>query len=145
MLFRQLFDKTSSTFTYVIASAIGREAVVIDPVLENVEKYIEEELHFESKKENPAIQVLTIPSNLENQQIAVTIEGAESETWFDVSMYPLKQKPNPKDIDFDFDWLFTNSGGEENYHFAVSKLALVDTHEAVAQLVSWSNPIETDQ
>jgi len=41
MLFRQLFDKTSSTFTYVIASAIGREAVVIDPVLENVELYIQ--------------------------------------------------------------------------------------------------------
>jgi len=40
MLFRQLFDKTSSTYTYLIASAKGREALIIDPVLENVEKYI---------------------------------------------------------------------------------------------------------
>ena len=40
MLFRQLFDNTSSTFTYLIASAKGREALIIDPVLENVERYI---------------------------------------------------------------------------------------------------------
>jgi glyoxylase-like metal-dependent hydrolase (beta-lactamase superfamily II) len=40
MIFRQLFDKTSSTYTYIIASAKGREAIIIDPVLENVETYI---------------------------------------------------------------------------------------------------------
>jgi glyoxylase-like metal-dependent hydrolase (beta-lactamase superfamily II) len=40
MLFRQLFDKTSSTYTYLVASAKGREALIIDPVLENVDKYI---------------------------------------------------------------------------------------------------------
>ena len=40
MLFRQLFDKSSSTFTYMIASAKGREGLIIDPVLENVEQYI---------------------------------------------------------------------------------------------------------
>jgi sulfur dioxygenase len=41
MLFRQLFDKTSSTYTYLIASAKGREALIIDPVLENVERYVQ--------------------------------------------------------------------------------------------------------
>ena len=40
MIFRQLFDKISSTYTYLIASAAGREALIIDPVLENVEQYI---------------------------------------------------------------------------------------------------------
>ncbi|MDC3355459.1 MBL fold metallo-hydrolase [Candidatus Pelagibacter sp.] len=40
MIFKQLFDKHSSTYTYVIASANGREALIIDPVLENVEIYI---------------------------------------------------------------------------------------------------------
>ena len=40
MLFRQLFDKTSSTYTYLIASTKGREALIIDPVLENIEQYI---------------------------------------------------------------------------------------------------------
>ena len=41
MLFRQLFDTNSSTFTYLIASTKCREALIIDPVLENVNKYID--------------------------------------------------------------------------------------------------------
>ena len=40
MIFKQLFDKKSSTYTYLIASAKGREAIIIDPVLENVDEYI---------------------------------------------------------------------------------------------------------
>jgi len=40
MLFRQLFDKKSSTYTYLVSSGIGREALIIDPVLENVNHYI---------------------------------------------------------------------------------------------------------
>jgi len=40
MIFKQEFDTKSSTYTYIIASAKGREAVIIDPVIENVESYI---------------------------------------------------------------------------------------------------------
>ena len=40
MIFKQVFDKKSSTYTYLIASSKGREALIIDPVLENVEEYI---------------------------------------------------------------------------------------------------------
>ena len=40
MIFRQLFDKISNTYTYLIATAKSREALIIDPVLENVERYI---------------------------------------------------------------------------------------------------------
>ena len=40
MFFKQVFDTKTSTYTYLIASAKGREAVIIDPVLENVENYI---------------------------------------------------------------------------------------------------------
>jgi len=40
MIFKQVFDKKSSTYTYLIASAKGREAVIIDPVIENVDSYI---------------------------------------------------------------------------------------------------------
>jgi len=39
MIFKQIFDKKSSTYTYLIASAKGREALIIDPVLENVNEY----------------------------------------------------------------------------------------------------------
>ena len=40
MFFKQVFDTKTSTYTYLIASAKGREALIIDPVLENVENYI---------------------------------------------------------------------------------------------------------
>tara|TARA_B100001027_G_scaffold57905_1_gene39100 strand:- start:188 stop:868 length:681 start_codon:yes stop_codon:yes gene_type:complete len=40
MIFKQVFDQKSSTYTYIIASAEGREALIIDPVLDNVEDYI---------------------------------------------------------------------------------------------------------
>ena len=40
MILKQVFDQKSSTYTYLIASSKGREALIIDPVLENVNKYI---------------------------------------------------------------------------------------------------------
>ena len=40
MIFKQVFDTKSSTYTYLLASAKGREAVIIDPVIENVHEYI---------------------------------------------------------------------------------------------------------
>mgnify|MGYP005714495013 FL=1 len=40
MIFKQVFDNKSSTYTYLIASAKGREAVIIDPVIENVDSYL---------------------------------------------------------------------------------------------------------
>ena len=49
MIFRQLFDKVSSSYTYIIASTKGREALIIDPVLENVETYIKLLKEFDLK------------------------------------------------------------------------------------------------
>jgi len=40
MIFRQLFDNISSTYTYLIASRHGAEALIIDPVLEKIDHYI---------------------------------------------------------------------------------------------------------
>ena len=40
MIFKQLFDSKSSTYTYLISSGKGREALIIDPVIENVSEYI---------------------------------------------------------------------------------------------------------
>ena len=41
MIFKQLFDQKSSTYTYLIASSKGREALIIDPVIENVNQYVQ--------------------------------------------------------------------------------------------------------
>ena len=40
MIFEQLFDKKSSTYTYIISSGKGREALIIDPVIEHTDEYI---------------------------------------------------------------------------------------------------------
>jgi len=41
MIFRQLFDSESSTYSYLLASRRGGEALIIDPVLEKVERYLQ--------------------------------------------------------------------------------------------------------
>ena len=38
MIFRQLFDSVSSTYSYLVASRHGGEALIIDPVLEQVDR-----------------------------------------------------------------------------------------------------------
>ena len=41
MIFRQFFDSESSTYTYLLASRRGGEALIIDPVLEKVDRYLQ--------------------------------------------------------------------------------------------------------
>jgi sulfur dioxygenase len=41
MIFRQLFDSVSGTYTYLLASRPGGEALIIDPVLEKVDRYLQ--------------------------------------------------------------------------------------------------------
>jgi len=50
MIFKQVFDEKSSTYTYLIASSKGREALIIDPVLENVDEYIDIMNNLDLKK-----------------------------------------------------------------------------------------------
>ena len=40
MIFNQLFDKKSHTYTYIISSGKGREALIIDPVIEKTNEYL---------------------------------------------------------------------------------------------------------
>jgi sulfur dioxygenase len=41
MIFRQLYDSVSGTYTYLLASRHGGEALIVDPVLEKVERYLQ--------------------------------------------------------------------------------------------------------
>ena len=52
MIFKQLFDNKSSTYTYIISSGKGREALVIDPVIEHTAEYLNvlEELNLKLVK-----------------------------------------------------------------------------------------------
>ena len=49
MIFEQLFDTKSSTYTYIISSGKGREALIIDPVIEHTDEYIKFLKDFELK------------------------------------------------------------------------------------------------
>ncbi|MDA9658188.1 MBL fold metallo-hydrolase [Candidatus Pelagibacter sp.] len=80
MLFHQLFDKNSSTYTYLIASAKGREALIIDPVLENIEQYIKllNELNLKLVKvidTHIHADHITAASKLKNKTNCTTIMG----------------------------------------------------------------------
>src|ERR1700694_2125462 len=41
MIFRQLFDSVSGTYSYLLASRAGGEALIIDPVIEKVDRYLQ--------------------------------------------------------------------------------------------------------
>ena len=41
MIFKQLFDSESSTFTYLLADQRAGDAIIIDPVIENVPQYLQ--------------------------------------------------------------------------------------------------------
>src|SRR3974377_1326315 len=41
MIFRQLFDSVSGTYSYLLASRTGGETLIIDPVLEKVDRYLQ--------------------------------------------------------------------------------------------------------
>jgi len=41
MIFRQLFDQVSGTYSYLLASRPGGEAMIIDPVIEKVDRYLQ--------------------------------------------------------------------------------------------------------
>lgn len=52
MIFRQLFDQESCTYTYLLADETSRESILIDPVLDKVDRYIQllEELNLKLVK-----------------------------------------------------------------------------------------------
>jgi sulfur dioxygenase len=85
MIFKQVFDEKSSTYTYLIASSKGREALIIDPVLENVKNYIKllTELDLKLVKvidTHIHADHVTGASKLKNKTKCVTIMGNHAPT-----------------------------------------------------------------
>jgi sulfur dioxygenase len=83
MIFRQMFDSTSGTYSYLLASRKGGEALIIDPVLEKVDRYVRllEELDLKLVK---AIDThlhadhITGLGELHERTQCVTVMGRES-------------------------------------------------------------------
>ena len=85
MIFRQLFDSVSSTYTYLIASRSGGEALLIDPVFEKTDRYIKlmEELDLKLVKvidTHVHADHITAMGALRDVTNCVTVMGKESPT-----------------------------------------------------------------
>ena len=83
MIFKQVFDKKTSTYSYLIASSIGREALIIDPVLDNINEYISllNELDLKLVKvidTHIHADHITGASKLKNQTSCTTIMGEQT-------------------------------------------------------------------
>jgi len=83
MLFRQMFDATSCTYTYLLASRPGGEALIIDSVIERVDQYVRllEELDLKLVKvvdTHTHADHITGMGELRDRTKCVTVMGAES-------------------------------------------------------------------
>ncbi len=83
MLFRQLFDSESSTYTYLLASRPGGEALIIDPVLDRVDHYLRllEELDLKLVKvadTHVHADHITGMGALRDKTKCITVMGTES-------------------------------------------------------------------
>lgn len=83
MIFRQLFDSVSSTYTYLLASRVGGEALLIDPVFEKTDRYLAllEQLDLKLVKvvdTHVHADHVTAMGKLRDQTNCVTVMGEQS-------------------------------------------------------------------
>ena len=83
MIFRQMFDSISSTYTYLLASRAGAEALLIDPVFEKTDRYIRllEELDLKLVKvvdTHVHADHITAMGTLRDRTKCVTVMGEQS-------------------------------------------------------------------
>jgi len=123
MLFRQLFDQTSSTYTYLLASAKGREALIIDPVLENVDRYTQLLTELDLK----LVKVIDTHihadhisgiAELRDRTNCVTIMG--DKTPADVVSMQISDEEIIKIDDLEFRALFTPGHTSESFSFVMN-------------------------
>ena len=61
MLFRQLFHQSTGTYTYLLGCEQSKQAIIIDPVLENAEQYIDIMNNLDLP--DPNMMDIAIPAN----------------------------------------------------------------------------------
>ena len=120
MLFRQLYDSTSSTYSYLIASRRGGEALIIDPVLERVGHYLRliEELDLRLVK---AVDThlhadhITALGALRDRTHCVTVMGEQSKV--DVVSMRLADGDRLRIEGISLDVLYTPGHTDDSYSF----------------------------
>lgn len=84
MLFRQLFERESSTYSYLVASRPGGEALLVDPVKEELPRYLQLIRELELRlvyalDTHVHADHVTALGELRTELSCVTIMGAESD------------------------------------------------------------------
>jgi glyoxylase-like metal-dependent hydrolase (beta-lactamase superfamily II)/rhodanese-related sulfurtransferase len=122
MIFRQLFDSVSGTYTYVLASRKGGEALIIDPVLDKVERYIQlmNELDLKLVK---AIDThlhadhITGLGALRDRTLCVTVMGEQTKA--DVVSMRVRDGEKVGIEGLDLDVIYTPGHTDDSYSFTL--------------------------
>ncbi len=123
MLFRQLFDATSGTYTYLLASRRGGEALIIDPVLEKVDRYLKliEELDLKLVK---AVDThlhadhVTGLGALRDRTRCITVMGEQSKV--DVVSMRVGEGDALRIEGVSFDVMYTPGHTDDSYSFVLA-------------------------
>ena len=124
MIFKQVFDQKSSSYTYFIASAKGREALIIDPVIENVQTYIEilNELNLKLVKvidTHIHADHITGASKLKAETNCATVMGQNSPA--DTVDIKVKDNEVLKIDDLEIKAIYTPGHTSDSYSFLMEK------------------------
>ena len=123
MIFKQLFDDNSFTFTYIIASKKGREALIIDPVLENIQSYnkILEDLELKLVKvidTHIHADHISAMAELKKNTRCQSIMGEHSKS--EVVNLKVKENEKIKIDDLELKALYTPGHTDDSYSFLLN-------------------------
>ena len=125
MIFKQLFDTKSSTYTYIISSGQGREALIIDPVIENVTEYINVFKDFDLKlvkviDTHIHADHITGASVLRDQTKCITIMGEQTPA--ETVEIKVKDEETIKLDELKIKALYTPGHTSDSYSFLMNNL-----------------------
>src|SRR3984957_2943494 len=123
MIFRQLFDSTSGTYSYLMASRQGGEALIIDPVLEKVDRYLKlmEELDLRLVK---AVDThlhadhITGLGALRDRTRCITVMGEQSQV--DVVSMRIAEGDRLRVEGINLDVIYTPGHTDDSYSFRMA-------------------------
>jgi glyoxylase-like metal-dependent hydrolase (beta-lactamase superfamily II)/rhodanese-related sulfurtransferase len=120
MIFRQLFDSVSGTYSYMLASRRGGEALIIDPVLEKVDRYLKlmDELDLKLVKAvdtHMHADHITGLGALRDRTHCVTVMGEESKV--DVVSMRIREGDKLRIEGLSLDALYTPGHTDDSYSF----------------------------
>lgn len=125
MIFRQLFDHESCTYTYLLADETSRECILIDPVLEKVDRYIQllEELDLKLVK---AVDThlhadhITALGALRDRTKCITVMGEQSQA--DVTSVRIKDGDRISIEGLSLEVIYTPGHTDDSYCYKLDNM-----------------------